>query len=65
MQLIPQLEFDQEQERLQALRRRRRRHQEDAVAPGVLEIGRQQGVEGLYEFTETKHLNFDGSDTLW
>lgn len=28
-------------------------------------IGRQQGLEGLYEFTETKHLNFDGSDTLW
>ena len=28
-------------------------------------IGRQQGVEGLYEFTETKHLNFDGNPTLW
>ena len=28
-------------------------------------IGRQQGLEGLHEFTETKHLNFDGSDTLW
>jgi betaine-aldehyde dehydrogenase len=28
-------------------------------------IGRQQGVEGLFEFTETKHLNFDGSATLW
>ncbi len=28
-------------------------------------IGRQQGVEGLYEFTETKHLNFDGNRTLW
>ncbi|HXF57283.1 MAG TPA: aldehyde dehydrogenase family protein [Actinomycetota bacterium] len=28
-------------------------------------IGRQQGVEGLFEFTETKHLNFDGSPTLW
>lgn len=28
-------------------------------------IGRQQGLEGLYEFTETKHLNFDGKDTLW
>jgi len=28
-------------------------------------IGRQQGLEGLYEFTETKHLNFDGNPTLW
>ena len=28
-------------------------------------IGRQQGLEGLYEFTETKHLNFDGTNTLW
>lgn len=28
-------------------------------------IGRQQGVEGLHEFTETKHLNFDRSPTLW
>lgn len=28
-------------------------------------IGRQQGLEGLYEFTETKHLNFDGGATLW
>jgi betaine-aldehyde dehydrogenase len=28
-------------------------------------IGRQQGLEGLYEFTETKHLNFDGKSTLW
>jgi betaine-aldehyde dehydrogenase len=28
-------------------------------------IGRQQGIEGLHEFTETKHLNFDGNDTLW
>jgi betaine-aldehyde dehydrogenase len=28
-------------------------------------IGRQQGVEGLHEFTETKHLNFDGNPTLW
>ncbi|MDQ3767164.1 MAG: aldehyde dehydrogenase family protein [Actinomycetota bacterium] len=28
-------------------------------------IGRQQGVEGIHEFTETKHINFDGSSTLW
>ncbi len=28
-------------------------------------IARQQGLEGLYEFTETKHLNFDGKATLW
>jgi betaine-aldehyde dehydrogenase len=28
-------------------------------------IGRQQGIEGLHEFTETKHLNFDGKPTLW
>ena len=28
-------------------------------------IGRQQGIEGLHEFTETKHLNFDGKSTLW
>ena len=28
-------------------------------------VGRQQGIEGLYEFTETKHLNFDGKATLW
>jgi len=27
--------------------------------------GRQQGVDGLLEFTETKHLNFDSSATLW
>ncbi|MGH2961935.1 MAG: aldehyde dehydrogenase family protein, partial [Solirubrobacterales bacterium] len=28
-------------------------------------LGRQQGIEGLHEFTETKHLNFDRSPTLW
>lgn len=28
-------------------------------------LGRQQGVDGLLEFTETKHLNFDTSATLW
>jgi acyl-CoA reductase-like NAD-dependent aldehyde dehydrogenase len=28
-------------------------------------LGRQQGVDGLLEFTETKHLNFDGRPTLW
>lgn len=28
-------------------------------------LGRQQGLEGLYEFTEIKHLNFDSSPTLW
>jgi acyl-CoA reductase-like NAD-dependent aldehyde dehydrogenase len=28
-------------------------------------LGRQQGIEGLHEFTETKHLNFDSSATLW
>jgi betaine-aldehyde dehydrogenase len=28
-------------------------------------IGRHQGLEGLHEFTETKHLNFDGKPTLW
>jgi len=28
-------------------------------------VGRQQGVEGLHEFTETKHLNFDGNPRLW
>ncbi len=28
-------------------------------------VGRQGGVEGFYEFTETKHLNFDGNSTLW
>ena len=28
-------------------------------------IGRQQGLEGLHEFTETKHLNFDSKNTLW
>jgi betaine-aldehyde dehydrogenase len=28
-------------------------------------IGRQQGLDGLLEFTETKHLNFDGKPTLW
>jgi betaine-aldehyde dehydrogenase len=28
-------------------------------------VGRQQGMEGLLEFTETKHLNFDHSPTLW
>jgi betaine-aldehyde dehydrogenase len=28
-------------------------------------IGRQQGIDGLHEFTETKHLNFDGKPTLW
>ncbi|MCD4852030.1 aldehyde dehydrogenase family protein [Arthrobacter sp. AK01] len=28
-------------------------------------IGRQQGVDGLLEFTESKHLNFDSSPTLW
>ena len=28
-------------------------------------LGRQQGVDGLLEFTETKHLNFDSAETLW
>ncbi|GED99824.1 betaine-aldehyde dehydrogenase [Gordonia spumicola] len=28
-------------------------------------LGRQQGVTGIEEFTETKHLNFDIADTLW
>ncbi len=28
-------------------------------------VGRQQGIEGLHEFTETKHLNFDGAASLW
>lgn len=28
-------------------------------------VGRQQGIEGLLEFTETKHLNFDSNPTLW
>jgi betaine-aldehyde dehydrogenase len=28
-------------------------------------VGRQQGLDGLLEFTETKHLNFDHSPTLW
>jgi betaine-aldehyde dehydrogenase len=28
-------------------------------------LGRQQGVDGLLEFTETKHLNFDSAATLW
>ncbi len=28
-------------------------------------LGRQQGIEGLFEFTETKHLNFDTKETLW
>ena len=28
-------------------------------------LGRQQGVNGLLEFTETKHLNFDSAATLW
>ncbi|MFV0252712.1 MAG: aldehyde dehydrogenase family protein [Beutenbergiaceae bacterium] len=28
-------------------------------------IGRQQGIEGILEFTETKHLNFDSNASLW
>lgn len=28
-------------------------------------IGRQQGVDGLLEFTETKHLNFDSNPSLF
>ena len=28
-------------------------------------LGRQQGLVGLLEFTETKHLNFDSRTTLW
>jgi len=28
-------------------------------------LGRQQGLEGLVEFTETKHLNFDSRPSLW
>jgi betaine-aldehyde dehydrogenase len=28
-------------------------------------LARQQGVDGLLEFTETKHLNFDSAATLW
>lgn len=28
-------------------------------------VGRQQGLEGLHEFTGAKHLNFDGKATLW
>ena len=28
-------------------------------------VGRQQGVAGLLEYTQTKHLNFDTAPTLW
>ncbi|GAA1933596.1 aldehyde dehydrogenase family protein [Nocardioides marmoribigeumensis] len=28
-------------------------------------LGRQQGLEGIHEFTETKHLNFDSKSTLF
>ena len=28
-------------------------------------LGRQQGIDGLLEFTETKHLNFDSAESLW
>lgn len=28
-------------------------------------LGRQQGLEGILEFTETKHINFDAKPTLW
>lgn len=28
-------------------------------------LGRQQGIGGLLEFTETKHLNFDSKESLW
>lgn len=28
-------------------------------------LGRQQGLEGLAAFTDTKHLNFDSKVTLW
>lgn len=28
-------------------------------------LGRQQGLAGIEEFTETKHLNFDSNPTLW
>jgi betaine-aldehyde dehydrogenase len=28
-------------------------------------LGRQQGIDGLLEFTETKHLNFDSATSLW
>ena len=28
-------------------------------------IGRQQGVSGLIEYTQTKHMNFDTATTLW
>jgi betaine-aldehyde dehydrogenase len=32
---------------------------------GASGIGRQGGVQGIYEFTDTKHLNFDSKATLW
>jgi acyl-CoA reductase-like NAD-dependent aldehyde dehydrogenase len=32
---------------------------------GASGLGRQGGVQGLYEFTETKHINFDSKVTLW
>ncbi len=28
-------------------------------------VGRQQGVEGLYAYTETKHVNFSTAESLW
>lgn len=28
-------------------------------------LGRQQGIDGILEFTETKHINFDAKPTLW
>ncbi|MCL4312891.1 MAG: aldehyde dehydrogenase family protein [Actinobacteria bacterium] len=28
-------------------------------------VGRQQGVDGLYAYTETKHVNFSTTQTLW
>jgi betaine-aldehyde dehydrogenase len=32
---------------------------------GASGLGRQSGIEGLLEYTETKHLNFDGNASLW
>jgi betaine-aldehyde dehydrogenase len=32
---------------------------------GISGIGNQQGIEGMNQFTELRHLNFDGNPGMW
>jgi acyl-CoA reductase-like NAD-dependent aldehyde dehydrogenase len=32
---------------------------------GISGLSHEHGIEGMYEFTELKHVNLDGNANLW